>query len=101
MQKKFRKVIHNFIHKKKAPGNKRETRVLKPPGNKRENQAGSMCGRINGVRSAIASCGCDPTLSIHLQTIKVIFRIPYDPPGVSDWSTCIPDPVVINSNGLG
>jgi len=68
MQKKFRKVIHNFIHKvihkKKAPGNKRETRVLKPPGNKRENQAGSMCGRINGVRSVAASCGCDPTLSI-------------------------------------
>lgn len=64
MQKKFRKVIHKVIHKKKAPGNKRETRVPKPPGNKRENQAGSMCGRINGVRSVAASCGCDPTLSI-------------------------------------
>ena len=64
MQKKFEKSFAHIYTVKKAPGNKRETRVPKPPGNKRENQVGSMRGRINGVRSVAAACGCDPTLSI-------------------------------------
>ena len=55
------KLFTELFTKKKHPGIREKPECRDAPGNKRENQVTLMWCGINSVRSAIASCGYDPT----------------------------------------
>ena len=74
------------IKNKKGAGNKRDKpdSMLHPAGRIRERTRRScisMCGELNGVRSAITSCGCELTVSpVKHCSIPDLWN---DPPGVT------------------